>query len=471
MRFRVVLALLAIVLLNNRGFTQALKKDKVPAKGKKIDSLPGFRKFTIHGFTVMVRDDVLKEQDNASHKRKPLEALELELKLIAKVMTKTQADTIRRNVQVWVEWDVKEAVRNGRTGTTLGYYMGTEPRPIQIGKESIEVSGVRILQMQSITKRHQSDEAHDSVLLHEFAHAFHDLVLDFDHEPIKKAYQQAMERKLYDKSTYLTTNEKEFFAELTCAYLDKLDYAPHNRQELKKHDPITFRLLESIWGRRKNEKITAKEQPKYSLDISLTGLKLGKPLSGPLLVNDDLKGRVVLISYWEPSRDDVGPSLQKMQKWQNELGDYGLVVVSEASWGELGAVPLANDEVAQESIRLSGTTLSHFFNGTLEGLEDFELYPHAVVFDSSGKCLYRGDVFGAEVLVRSAVGKALVAQTGIEKFTPALTPFVEALQKGSPPSRNAAKDYRFLSRRNRRNGGTSQDRYQATDRGRAKALR
>jgi hypothetical protein len=437
MRYGFAIALLAILLfIAPRLEAQAPKDAKGPPKGKKIESLPGFKKFTIDGFTVLVRDDVLKEQENSTNKRKPLEALEIELRLVSKVMTKPQADAIRNNVQVWVEWDVIEAMSNGRAGTAYGLYLGTHPRPILIDKNPVYVSGVRILQMKGVTKRHQTDDAHDSVFLHEFAHAFHDLVLGYENEAIKNAYKQALERKLYDKSSYLTTNEKEFFAELSCTYLDKLDSFPHNREELKKHDSVTFKLLESIWGRKKDDKVVAKNKPSFNIDFDSNGLKLGEHLSGPVIVQDDLKGRVVLVSFWEPSWPDVGPGLQKMQGWQLELSDYGLVVLSEASWGAPNLVPLRDDSKVriEKTIQSSGTSLTHYFNGTLKGLEGLKTYPHAVLFDPRGKCIYRGDLFGAESEMRSAVGKALVAASGVEQFLPALLPSVEALQKGAPPS-------------------------------------
>ncbi|MCE9530455.1 MAG: hypothetical protein K8T89_04890 [Planctomycetes bacterium] len=414
------------------GIAQAPKDKSIASKGKKVDSLPGFKKFIIDGFTVLVRDDVLKEQDNTSYKRKPLECLEVELKLISRVMTKQQADTIRNNVQLWVEWDVREQMSNGRAGNAYGLYLGTHPRPIIIGKDPVYVSGVRILQMQGVTKRHQTEEAHDSVFLHEFAHAFHDLVLGYENQAIKDAFRQAMERKLYEKSTYLTTNEKEFFAELTCAYLDSLHQFPHNREELKKHDPASFKMLESMWGRRKDPKITAKDKPEFNLDLTLEGLRLGRPLTMATLTKEDLNGHPVLLSYWEPSWPDVSPSLRKLQSWHDELSDFGLVVLGEASWGIPNAVPIAEDTIARDKIRSGGITLPQFFNGTLKELDGFKTYPHALVFDHTGKCVYRGTLFGAEIKMRSALGKAIVAATEIEKFEPGVMVYVDALQKGQP---------------------------------------
>jgi hypothetical protein len=81
-----------------------------------------------------------------------------------------------------------------------------------------------------------------------------------DNPHIKAAYRQAMDRKLYDEAEnvngrkikpYARTNEKEYFAELSCAYLNKLHYFPFNRDDLKKHDPTGYKMMEATWGTRK----------------------------------------------------------------------------------------------------------------------------------------------------------------------------------------------------------------------------
>jgi hypothetical protein len=67
---------------------------------------------------------------------------------------------------------------------------------------------------------------------------------------------QAMDRRLYDRvqtarggvaRAYAATNSAEYFAELTCAYLDRCDCQPFTRAELKEHDPTGYRLMESVW--------------------------------------------------------------------------------------------------------------------------------------------------------------------------------------------------------------------------------
>lgn len=98
------------------------------------------------------------------------------------------------------------------------------------------------------------------MLLHELAHAVHVQLFGAHNAAIRAAYLQARERKLYDESTtvygrkivpYARTNELEYFAELSRAYLHKLNYYPFTRDDLKKHDPLGYKMMELTWGKAK----------------------------------------------------------------------------------------------------------------------------------------------------------------------------------------------------------------------------
>ena len=98
--------------------------------------------------------------------------------------------------------------------------------------------------------------------LHELVHAFHDRVLGFKHPEIKAAYERAKAGKLYDsverwhgdgrlntrERSYAMTDEKEYFAENTEAFFSRNDFFPFTRQELEKHDPEIFALLQRLWN-------------------------------------------------------------------------------------------------------------------------------------------------------------------------------------------------------------------------------
>jgi len=93
-------------------------------------------------------------------------------------------------------------------------------------------------------------------VLHELSHAYHDQVLGWDYPPIRKAYKRALESKQYESCLvrggrkgrhYALTNHKEFFAEMTEAYLGTNDFWPFVRWELRQADTDTYRLLQRIW--------------------------------------------------------------------------------------------------------------------------------------------------------------------------------------------------------------------------------
>jgi hypothetical protein len=95
-----------------------------------------------------------------------------------------------------------------------------------------------------------------SILLHELAHAYHDQVLGFDEPRIRERFEAAKEAGLYDsvlhvsgkvERHYALSNEKEFFAEMTEAFLAANDFFPFVRPELRRHDPETYDLLVEIW--------------------------------------------------------------------------------------------------------------------------------------------------------------------------------------------------------------------------------
>ena len=100
--------------------------------------------------------------------------------------------------------------------------------------------------------------------LHELAHAYHNRVIvgSFDNAEIKAAYDHAKASGKYDKierwhgngkpntfeRAYAMTNPMEYFAENTEAYFSRNDFFPFTREELKRHDPEMFAVLEKLWG-------------------------------------------------------------------------------------------------------------------------------------------------------------------------------------------------------------------------------
>jgi hypothetical protein len=93
-------------------------------------------------------------------------------------------------------------------------------------------------------------------IVHEFSHAYHLHNYADRQAEILRAYDLAMERGLYrgvkhndgqKRDGYATTNHLEYFAELSCIYFARCNYAPVDRAELRKYDPVGCRMIETIW--------------------------------------------------------------------------------------------------------------------------------------------------------------------------------------------------------------------------------
>jgi len=98
----------------------------------------------------------------------------------------------------------------------------------------------------------QHVEGAPAIVLHELAHAWHDLQLGFDNEEILAAYQNAIDLNLYagpsvEPPHYATTNEREYFAVLTEAWFWLDSDFPSNRVELLSHDPVGAEVVERAW--------------------------------------------------------------------------------------------------------------------------------------------------------------------------------------------------------------------------------
>jgi hypothetical protein len=94
-------------------------------------------------------------------------------------------------------------------------------------------------------------------VLHELAHAYHDQFLEFDNPKIRSAFRVYATSGRGDKvlhidgrttEHYALTNHKEFFAEMTEAYIGSNDFFPFNRGELRSEFPEIHVLLAEIWG-------------------------------------------------------------------------------------------------------------------------------------------------------------------------------------------------------------------------------
>jgi acetyl esterase/lipase len=87
-----------------------------------------------------------------------------------------------------------------------------------------------------------------SVLLHEYAHSYHDQTLGFEHAEVMAAYKRCVEGDTYPKRDWVKSDHKEFFAGATTRYHG----TKAEREALVQRDPILARLMLKIWGKPKS---------------------------------------------------------------------------------------------------------------------------------------------------------------------------------------------------------------------------
>jgi tetratricopeptide (TPR) repeat protein len=234
--------------------TEAYEKRELAYKKKlKAGPIPGYKDQVIEGFHVLIANDVLAHNDDPMFQRNPIDVLKLELGTVASVLP-SQAVRALRTIPIWVEWNDEFTPDKALAKYYAGGLWPLDPR-----KHPLKSNCVEICNMMALTAEHQPNSNLDRcIILHELAHAVHFQIFGPSNLAIKQAYQQAIERKLYDSSRdvfgnmvtpYARTNELEYFAELSCAYFNKLSYFPFTREELRKYDPVGFRMMELTWGK------------------------------------------------------------------------------------------------------------------------------------------------------------------------------------------------------------------------------
>lgn len=418
------------------GTASAQQAAKSAAAKQPTPDIPGYQVHTIEGFNLLVSDETMRHQETDEFERKPLDVLSLELKTITQLMH-PEAVAVLRKLVIWVQWNERLPMSNGRPNNTTAYYHpGSPQQMISEGRHPLQSKNVTINDMKLLTEvRQPKRDVGGCLLLHEMSHAVHDRFLGYDDPKVKAAYQQAMERKLYDPELYVSTNEHEFFAELTCAYFDQLGYYPRTRADLQKHDPFTYQFMEGLWGKRKPVAATtaAATPTSESLKLRLEDLKLGTPVSGPTLTLENLKDRAVLLVLWNAGNESSLAAFQKLKAWDGELSDFGLVTIADHWTGVRGNSAEARTASEARGVTFAVTEQS-WINGEL--IDDFQDFPLALVFDQAGRCVFRGSPFEAEPAIRGAVGTALTAKIAADAqpLPKALTGVVETLQKGKSPT-------------------------------------
>jgi hypothetical protein len=221
-----------------------------------------YHSYDIHGFRVHFNRSWF--DPNSPRCQAIVRALEKLVAMATMVIPQAALDRLAEVRVIWVEWNYKDAPV---FGPCRAFYRGRgqwyEQRPSQIHRPgSITVFAGEVLDAQ-VAKEELA--WNPFLLVHELAHAQHDLTLGADSREVADLYGAAMDAGLYEnveivirapsgpsdikhERAYAAENPREYFAELSKAYLAWSPYFPHNRGQLAKHDPRGYKLMKKVWG-------------------------------------------------------------------------------------------------------------------------------------------------------------------------------------------------------------------------------
>jgi hypothetical protein len=224
----------------------------VPIPGRKLPTvMPGYETREIDGFVLLFSKRAIEE--SIKDGGRPFDALVSEFNGLNQVLPASILK-ILRGVRIWIEWDTVDP----KKPKTVARYWHNRIWAPDAG-EPWKTDAVEVLSLKKLTREKRlPTNGVQLILLHELAHVVHALFLPggCDNPAVSLAYKQAKERGLYEKvkgpfgqlgPAYALTNEREYFAELSCAYLDRCYYFPFDCDDLKDYDRAGYDLVKSVW--------------------------------------------------------------------------------------------------------------------------------------------------------------------------------------------------------------------------------
>lgn len=117
------------------------------------------------------------------------------------------------------------------------------------------------------------------------------------------------------------------------------------------------------------------------------------------MATKSLANRVVLLEFWGLNCPPCIRSMPMLEELHKTLGPLGLTVIGAHAQG--GSAEELRPKVAQ-----LGVTFTVLDGANVDGAMDFQGIPHCMLFDHTGKCIYRGSPFQAQQAVVTAVRAA-----------------------------------------------------------------
>ena len=206
-----------------------------------------YQTLEMSGWTIVVNRQLLDEKSEHYELGQQVQrVLSSHLTMIQHRLPQAAVDKLR-TVKIWLE--VSE-----ESPPCAAYHPSRE----WLVEHSVNPDKAKCVEIANARRFVEWTRTQPAMVLHELSHAYHDQFVDggFRNSQIRGGWETAVAAELYGdvlhadgelRESYAATNEKEFFAELSESFFGTNDFYPFVNAELKKHDPASHALIESIW--------------------------------------------------------------------------------------------------------------------------------------------------------------------------------------------------------------------------------
>lgn len=201
-----------------------------------------YERKNVRSFPVYVAPEFGRQQ--SSLLERSLEVLDANVRRIEEIIPLAAWHGISR-IPIWLEYEPDPSY--------VGRYFPNSPDWLA----AYDISTAKVGSIQFTSSLAAMAGHQVNPLLHELAHAYHDLVLSFDDPQIRTVFARAQASGRYNAvrgpcgwdRAYAISNPMEFFAALSETYFGTNDVFPFTRDDLKAFDPDSYRVISSAWER------------------------------------------------------------------------------------------------------------------------------------------------------------------------------------------------------------------------------
>ena len=164
----------------------------------------------------------------------------------------------------------------------------------------------------------------------------------------------------------------------------------------------------------------------FNMAVTTNGIRLGNYISGPPLAADSLTNRVVMLEFWGVNCPPCLASMPKLEQLHKQLSPLGLVVIGAHAQG-------GPDPVVLKTAADLGVTFTILSDASVAEGGDLGGIPHCMLFDHTGKCIYRGSPFSVQEAVAAAEADLAVGRRIIPPVANRPTGMLFGLQSSLHP--------------------------------------